>query len=170
MATIFQFDECSDCVSFIKKCNKQGLAVARRFKKKHRRTGLKDPQMLPIYLGLGGVLITFDNDMIDDHEDDVPERSPGIIIIEHSDAVPYTLTQASVEKIIGRFKSILPDWHQVPWANSIVRITERSVAIGRKFKTGVAYDCHADLADVNCDQQIRNHLVQNAQSEGAQNG
>jgi hypothetical protein len=163
MATVFQFDECSDCRSFIKKCNDEGLAVARRFRRKHRHKGLKDPEMLAVYLGLGGVIITYDNNMIDEHPTHIPERSPGIIIIEHSSAVPYTFTQASAEKIIGKFKSILPDWHQVPWANSIVRITERSVSIGRKLETGVIYECVANLTDDNCHEQIRTHLVQNAQ-------
>jgi hypothetical protein len=167
MSTVFQFDECSDCRSFIKKCNQQGLAVARRFKKKHRHTSLKDPEMLAIYLALGGVLITYDNNMIDEHEDAVPEQSPGIIIIEHSSEVPYTLTQSSAEKIIGRFKTVLPDWNQVPWANSIVRITERSISIGRKRKAGVTYECVANLSDDNCHEQIRIHLVQNAQADEA---
>jgi hypothetical protein len=167
MATVFQFDECSDCKSFIARCNRQGLATARRFRKKHRGKGIKDPQMLPIYLALGGVLITFDNDMIEKHEDQIPEHNPGIIIIEHSPDVPYTLTQASVEKIIARFKSIVPDWHSVPWANSIVRITEKSVAVFRKLATGVTCDCFVELADATCDEKIRNRLLQNAEPNEA---
>lgn len=163
MPTVFQFDECSDCKSFIKRCNKEGLAVAKRFGKKHRRKGLKDPEMLAIYLALGGVIVTFDNNIIDEHVEDIPEHNPGFIIIEHSSEVPYTLTQASAEKIVARFKSTVPDWHQVSWANSIVRITEKSVFIFRKIGTDVTRNCYVELVETTCESQIRDHLMQNAQ-------
>lgn len=162
--TVFQFDECSSCNSFIRRCNKEGLAIARKFKDKHRSKGIKDPQMLKMYLALGGVLVTFDNDMIDDHTQHIPEKSPGIIIIEHSPDMPYTLTQKSVEKIIKAFKEKFPNWHVVQWANSIVRITEKSVAVCQKTSTEVRYNCWIELSDTECEKQVTEHLSKNAAS------
>jgi hypothetical protein len=105
--------------------------------------------------------------MIDDHEGQIPEQSPGIIVIEHSPDLPYTLTIASVERIVAHFKSKLSDWHTVSWANSIVRITEKSVAVFRKRSTGVRCDCFVEFSDATCDEQIRNCLLQNSQANGA---
>jgi hypothetical protein len=136
--------------------------VARHFKKKHRNKGLKDPEMLSFYLSLGGVLVTYDNDMIDEHLDAIPEKGPGIIVIEHSPAVPYTLTQKSAEKIVKKFKETLPDWHAIPWTNSIVRITERSVTVCKKTQATVEYNCEVELSDAVCPHQVRQCLTQNA--------
>ena len=166
--TTFQFDENNSCTSFIKRCKKGGLANAKRFQRGHKNTKLKDPEMLKIYLALGGVLITFDNHMIDDHENDIPKTSPGIVIIEHSPRMLHPITQKSAEKIIGRFKDKLPDWHKVPFENSIVRISDASIIVGRKLDVGVVYDCHATLDDDNCDQKVRERLVKNA--SGNNNG
>lgn len=159
--TTFQFDENNSCTSFIRRCKKGGLASAKRFQRKHKNTGLKDPQMLAIYLALGGVLVTFDNHMIDDHEDDIPEQSPGIIIIEHSPAIPYTFTQKSAEKIIAKFKEKVPDWHQVPWENSIVRLSDATICIGRKQRGSVIYD-YLETVEGADDAGIKAQLALNA--------
>jgi hypothetical protein len=123
---------------------------------------MKDPEMLATYLAKGNVLVTFDRRMLEDHEADIPELSPGLIVIAHSPAMMKTLTQSSAEKIIKSFKDKLPDWHQVPWANSIVKITDSSVFVGRKTTEGIVFDCEASLADPKCDETIKRHLVQNA--------
>ena len=166
--TTFQFDENNECKSYIKHCNKEGLAAAKRFPRRHKNKQFSDPEMLNLCLSLGGVLVTFDHHMIDDHEPYIPEKSPGIIIIQHSRKIPYTMTQKSAERIIAQFKKTIADWHQVPFENSIVRITDESITIGRKLADGVTYDCHKELTEPNCGKEIREHLASNAADK--QNG
>jgi len=160
--TIFQFDENIDYKAYIKRCNQEGFAVVKRFPKDLKNTGFPDPEVLKRCLLLGGVLVTLDHHMIDDHEPDVPEKSPGIIIIQHSPKIPYTMTQKSAEKIIEQFKKRISDWHKLSYANSIVRITDESITVGRKKENVVTYNCYKELSEQDCEDEIRQRLNDNA--------
>lgn len=160
--TVFQFEENNSCKSFIRRCNRVGAAEVKRYQARHRNKKIPDPQMLSIYLPLGGVLVTYDKAMLSMHRSDIPEKSPGIIVIEHSPKNLRTLTQSSAEAIIQRFKDKVPDWYEVPWANSIVRITEETVSVCRKAQDELVCDCHINLAADDCADKIRSALAENA--------
>jgi hypothetical protein len=158
--TTFQFDECSDSPTVINACNQQGLARAKRFSKKHK--GLKDPEMLAIYMGMDGVLLTQDCAMIEDHEECVPCLHPGIVMVGHSEKNPQTVTERSIRKIIGSFKESFHDWHTVSWSNSIVKITESTVEAGFMTPKGAVFDLSVSFGDGSWQDGLRACLARNA--------
>jgi hypothetical protein len=162
--TIFQFDENNECKQYIKRCNKEGFATAKRFPRRHKNKQYPDVEMLNLCLSFGAVLITFDNDMIDDHEAEIPQKFAGVVIIEHSAAMLHTITQKSAEKIIRQFKETIADWHKVPFENSVVRITDASIMVGRKINDVVIYECQKDLDEIDCATTVTEHLIRNAQN------
>jgi hypothetical protein len=145
----------------MRRCKKTGLAETSRFERRHRNKKMQDPEVMAYYFGLNRVLLTFDKALIDEHENDIPGLNPGIIVVQHSPALLRTLTQKSAEKIIAKFKEIIPDWYEVPWSNSIVRISDIAVEICRKEESGVVTLVYTELTETDCAEQIRKHLQQN---------
>jgi hypothetical protein len=160
MVTAFQLDECDDYASYSKRCNKAGLAQLRRYKTKNK--GTLDPQVIERCVKTNGTLLTTDGVFFSDNEQDIPERNPGFIVVEHSEAIPYTITQDSIEKILEDFKASFPDWSNISWKNSLVKISDAYIEIGRKTASGINFGFRADWTDENWQDGVRSALAGNA--------
>ena len=158
--TVFQFDECSTSKSYLKSCKKSGLAAVRRYPTKHK--GLPDPAMLEIYMAQEGVLVTYDHEIWVENEKHIPLTNPGIIIVSHSPAISYTLTQRSAANILDNFKGQFGEWHSVPWSNSLVTITDASVEVMRKSALGFETQLYRSLDQPGWQWELAERLKQNA--------
>lgn len=158
----FQLDENNDCDKFAKSCNANGLASVSRFKKKFKNTGMKDPEVLEWNSPRGRVLLTFDDKMIEKHKANIPEQNPGIVTVGHSPHVMKTMTQKSGNQIVEKFKQAMPNWHQTPLANSIVRIKDDSVIVCRKIEGRIDYLLEAHFEQEDFVQVMQACLISNA--------
>ena len=103
--------------------------------------------MLAIYMQGAGVLVTFDSNMVEDHGAHIPNVNPGIILVGHSPAIPYTVTATSASKIMTAFKGHLPDWHELSWQNSVAKITDATIEVGHMAAQQFHIDLSADFAN-----------------------
>jgi hypothetical protein len=158
--TSFQFDECSSAKSFIKSCNDQKLCVAVKYPKKLK--GKKDPEMLDVCMQTPNVLLTFDLTICETNLSHIPEQNPGIVMVGHSLKIPYTMTVNSATKIVGAFKQHFPEWHAIPWNNSLVRITDESVEVAHRTVAGIVPDFYSLLSESGWQEVLKATLTHNS--------
>ena len=157
---IFQFDECSDGKSLIRSCKTEALSQVRRYPTKHKN--LPDPEMLAIYMKKDGTLVTFDRRIVEENLDAIPGEHPGLIMVGHSPAIPYTMTEESASKILRALKDGFADWHTISWKNSIVTITDASIEVSRRTGAGVQSMLYASFENDNWQHLLKDCLLQNS--------
>ena len=155
--TKFHPDECSSARGLIRSCKKGGLAQVRRYPTKHK--SLLDPEMLYIYTKKDGVIVTFDLGMADENAEHIPVEHPGLIMIGHSPEISYTITEKSATKITSNFKDKFPEWHQIPWKNCIVKMTDATVEVGYILEGTITYLLHRSFEENEWQNDFRDCLA-----------
>jgi len=160
--TVFQLDECCSAKKHRTACNKEGLSKVNKFPSGHR--SLKDPQMLEIYMKKTSVFVTTDSRLKDQHTDCIPNEHPGILIVAQSNTNFGTLTVDRAFNIIAGFKKSFPDWYNVVWRNSIVKITDECIEAGRKVGDEIKIEFFRELRLVGWQDEFKLYLSTNADS------
>jgi hypothetical protein len=162
--TTFQLDQCMNDRRLAAACNEQGLATAWRFPK--RLVDALDPEVLADLLGKGNPLVTFDQRFARDHVACIPSQNPGIITISNiRGGNPKTMTTALAGQILGRFKSLFPNWHETPLRNSVIEITPAGVEVWHAQDGKLIRDGYHAFDDAGWDQALSKLLFQNAARE-----
>ena len=141
----FQLDECASSRKLLSSCKKQKLCVPFAYPRRFKGKAIKDPQVLARVMANGRALVTTDLAIVDRHCECIPINNPGLIMLGPSPGSPHTTTEKLMMKMLSNFKTYFPDWHDVSWRNSIVRITESTVELGHVATSGYVYDYHSDL-------------------------
>jgi hypothetical protein len=145
----FQLDECISAGKLLSHCRRQNACVPFPFPKILKGKSVKDPEVLGKYMPLDRVLVTVDLSIVEKHGGHIPEANPGLIMLGPSPDSPYTTTVRLTMKMLAKLKAAFPDWHNVSWRNSIVRLTESSIEVGHMTTSGYVYDLNANLDDPN---------------------
>ena len=128
---IVQLDEDIDAEHLVKACAIEGKISAYRFPEKLRNQAAKDPFVLDSLLPRGNPLLTADKEFIEDHLDRVPNKHPGIIIVDQDDDAVPTMTTHIAQRMLAKFKDDCEGWHEASWENSVVTIRDSAVVVYR---------------------------------------
>ena len=164
----FQLDDCLRDRDFAASCYRdRRLANTERFPqdlstKKARRQGLqKDHMLLPRFFPGSRIFVTSDKRIVDDNINIWPDLHCGFIIV--SDAKRRnTAGFRQFTEAIRQFKSSFPDWHSVSWRNSIVHITQESVAVQRVTGNKISDNQGWYYSQTGWQNQLREALATNA--------
>lgn len=122
----FVCDESSDSKSFVLRCSETKHDEIIRLPKQYR--GLKDPQLLPVILREGRVLVTLDARMAEKNADYIPIPNPGMIVVRLRRPV-RPITHKVMEKLIANFKNHFPYWRTFDFSNLHLEICEDCVMV-----------------------------------------
>ena len=89
----------------------------------------KDPTVLSQLLTPEMALITTDDSMATDHAIHVPIKHAGLVVVTQDDDAVATMTHDIAMSIMHDFKDDFPGWSNVPWDNSIIRITRKWIRV-----------------------------------------
>jgi hypothetical protein len=140
----FQFDKCLDDIEVIDPCNGDNLVQALPLEED--LWNAKDPELLRVLMARSTPLVTIDRKLPRQHSAHIPDVHPGIIIVAYSQYIDRsketlrTITTRAAAKILRTFKSLVPDWHQISVANSIVEITNKGVEISHVENGRIKFD------------------------------
>ena len=140
----FQLDENISDKELAKSCNEQGLARAKLQRQKDK--GRKDTDWVPVVLARGDTLVTADRSVIEDCKGYVPEKHPGIVILENDESILHTFRSRDAKKILAIIKSVMPNWHN-DWCNSVVRLSQQRVIVGHIEEGQFVSDGYLSLLD-----------------------
>src|SRR5437899_1267257 len=92
-------------------------------------------------------------------------RNPGGLILREDDDSIRQMSTRTAPKLLGAFKEQFPDWHTLPWNNSIVELTPTLIFI---YQTMTAPPELVELLkrdEAGWPERLRELLEQNAQLE-----
>ena len=162
--TTFQLDQCLDSKRFARECAAEGLCQTFRLPPTLRDAD--DPQLLRALMVAPNPLVTFDRALPHEHTASVPLRHPGIIVISNYPA-PQTMTVRIAQRVLGRFKAVFPQWHLVPWTNSVVEVTTIGVEVWHVDAYRLIRDAYLAFDSADWQTRLTNILHQNSQSDSA---
>lgn len=97
--------------------------MVKRFPDNLRNRGVKDPEMIAWFCEAGNPLVTTDKALHIAHAASIPNQHPGIIVL--AAVGNYVLSSRLLISLIGEFKSHVPGWQDVDFANSVVELWSR---------------------------------------------
>ena len=106
-------------------------------------------------------LVTFDRALPHEHTASVPSQHPGIIVLSNYPA-PQTMTVRIAQRILGRFKAVFPQWHLVPWTNSVVEVTTISVEVWHADGDRLIRDAYLAFDSADWQAQLTSMLHQSS--------
>ncbi len=162
---VFQLDECINSKKLAQDCEKEGKARVRRFPSNLR--GAKDPVVVRHLLladGATGPLVTFDRTLADEQSQSLNRHHGGLVVVEKAIDTHRTMTSNTARQIIEKFKEKFPMWHEVPWGNSIVRITETHVSVSRVVDGVPVQDLFRTFDSPDWAREVEQALKNNVES------
>ena len=163
----FQLDECMDQKRLVRSCAEEGLVQVARFPAElktaeARRSGTqKDSYVLQRFLSRDSAFLTSDRPIVEANPGFVPDRHCGIIILSNSKPTP-TPSGKDFQKVLETFKLLVPDWHSLPWDNSIVTMTQDWIEVCHLENGSSQKDAFLFLSDPELPGQLHYHLTNNA--------
>ena len=100
--------------------------------------------------------------VVEDHVDHVPAWHAGTLIIEQDDDDVATMTTHIAQRILARFKAECPDWHILPWDNSVIQISPSAVAVFHVADGELLRDAYLAQSQEGWQDQLRIVLTTNA--------
>ena len=141
---VFQFDECLNSKRLEAACAAGAKCIPHRFPKRFKGKSVKDPEVLEHFFSQGKVIVTNDGAMLNDHVDSIPEKHPGLIVVKFSEECHDELTDDASANILHTFKSVVPEWPELHWDNSVLLLTEKSVSVMHKESAHLRTDLHSE--------------------------
>lgn len=154
----FQLDQCLDSKRFARDCAAEGLCRTQRLPPLLR--GAKDPELLLALMAGANPLVTFDRALAHDHASSIPGEHPGIIVISN---FPAHQTIRIAQRVLSRFKTIFSDWHQVPWANSVVELTTIGVEVWQVTRGRLVRNVYLPFDSVDWQMRLSSVFQRNSQ-------
>jgi hypothetical protein len=77
----------------------------------------------------GYLTLTFDRPMMHQSGHVLAGRNPGMLLLRMDDSSVQRISTKTAPKLLHSFKTDFPEWHSVPWANSIVELTPTLVHV-----------------------------------------
>lgn len=158
--TTFQLDQCFDCKRFARECAAEGLCHTLRIPASLRNTA--DPEMLSAVMTNANPLVTFDRELPHEHTPFIPESHPRILIVSNYPA-PQTMTVRIAQRVLNRFKTAVPSWHEAVWRNSIVELTSVGVEVWHVADEKLVHDGFHSFDTPDWPTSLFMLLTQNAQ-------
>jgi hypothetical protein len=72
------------------------------------------------------------------------------------------ITTRSGPKILAGFKSALPDWHEIPWDNSVLELTPTLVFVYHTWNDVLVRTAILDRNEGDWPAEVRRNLEQNS--------
>lgn len=157
-----QLDENINARKLANACNSEGRSQVRRFPPEWRGQGIKDPDVLERFLADDALLLTTDENIALDHDYIIPDRHPGIIIVQQADAAVRTMTWRISQAIIADLKSVLIDWDSVVWNNSVVTLRPTYVEVRHAEAGRLKVDDLLQRNIAGWEDALRNVLLTNS--------
>ena len=164
--TAFQLDQCLDSKRFARECAAEGFCQTLRLPPALRNA--EDAQLLTVLMADPNPLLTFDRTLPDEHTSSIPDQHPGIIVVTNFPA-PQTLTIQIAQRVLNRFKTFFPAWHQVSWRNSIVELTTIGIEVRHVANGRLVKDVYFSFDEADWAARLLTTLQRNSQGASVAN-
>jgi len=133
-----QLDENINSRKLAEACHAEERSHVRRFPNEWRGQAVKDSEVLERFMAVDALLLTIDECIAIEHPLAIPDRHPGILIVQQAANAVRTMTWKIAQSIIAGMKTAISDWDSLPWNNSIVTFCPSNVEV-RHTEAGVLH-------------------------------
>ncbi len=126
-----QLDKNAGSKKFRDVCNREGVVRCMLLPRNVRDQS--DDTVLEFAISNGYLTLTFDRPLCINSAHVLAGRNPGVLLLRMDDGAVQRISTQIAPKLLREFKKDFPDWHVVPWRNSIIELTPTLVFIHHTF-------------------------------------